>query len=217
MTHQEALDTRAAERYQLDEMTELERHAFESHFFECAACAEDIRAGVLLAEAVRTQAAAETGPVRSFTRPADARPAARRRATVWLPLAAAAALAVVAGYQSLVVIPALRHMSGPQALTPVVLRPVSRGDLPVVAAGQTGLVSLALDVNVAPTGPELIYDVGPEGGATLLTGTAPAPQPGTPLLLVLPANTLTSGRYVLTLRDASDRSVELGAYRFIVQ
>lgn len=216
MTHQEALDSRAAERYQLEEMTELERHDFEAHFFECEACAGDIRAGSLLADAVRGQGAAHGAVVSPFAT-AGVREPARKRTAFLIPLAAAAALALVAGYQGLVVIPGLRELAGPQALTPVVLRPVTRGELLVVPAGQPGLISFALDVNVAPSGPELIYDLGAESGATVLSGMARTPPPGTPLLLVLPANILTSGRYVLTLRDASDRSIELGAYRFSVQ
>lgn len=214
MTHQEALDSRAAERYQLEEMTELERHDFEAHFFECEACAGDIRAGSLLTDAVRSQGAAHGAVASAST---GVREPARKRTAFLIPLAAAAALALVAGYQGLVVIPGLRELAGPQALTPVVLRPVTRGELPVVPAGQPGLISFALDVNAAPSGPELIYDLGAESGATVLSGMARTPPPGTPLLLVLPANILTSGRYVLTLRDASDRSIELGAYRFSVQ
>ena len=37
------MSTMASERYLLEEMSELERHAFEEHFFSCADCAEDMR------------------------------------------------------------------------------------------------------------------------------------------------------------------------------
>ena len=45
MTHADALRTLAAERYLLDEMSEIEKFAFEDHFFDCAECADDVRAG----------------------------------------------------------------------------------------------------------------------------------------------------------------------------
>ena len=45
MTHADALRTLAAERYLLDEMPEIEKFAFEEHFFDCAECADDLRAG----------------------------------------------------------------------------------------------------------------------------------------------------------------------------
>lgn len=226
MTHQEAIETHAAERYQLDEMTELERHAFESHYFECPTCAEGVRVGAALASSIRAHgdflasspAEAPEAPA-VFTRHQPSgqfeqpRP---RRLTSMVALAVAASLALVAGYQSLVVIPELRTAAGPQALSPVTLRPLSRGDLPVVTAGN-GPVALSLDVNTRPTTSELLYDLETAAGVSVLAGSAPVPAPGTPLLLLLPGNTLSTGRYVLTLREASGQSTELGTYRFVVQ
>jgi hypothetical protein len=48
MTHDEAVKDGATERYVLDEMTDEERDAFEEHYFECAVCAEDVRAAITL-------------------------------------------------------------------------------------------------------------------------------------------------------------------------
>src|SRR6185369_6283770 len=108
MDHRHAVETLAMERYLLDEMTGQERDAFEEHFFSCAECAEDARAAGALRDAVaagtgapvarRSGASVVSMPVRS-----------RRLATVVLPWAVAASLAVVAGYQALVVQPALRQ------------------------------------------------------------------------------------------------------------
>lgn len=218
MQHDQAIATHAAERYQLGEMSEAERHAFEAHFFDCPECADDVRAGAWLEAAVRQDAPA--GRVAAFPADSRARPASaggsRRRMAVLIPLAAAAALALVAGYQTLILIPSLRGGMGPQALTPVVLRPLSRGELPVVPAGP-GPVTLALDVNASPGPDGLVYHLQADGGSTVATGPAPAPPPGVPLLLQLPGDTLSAGRYVLTLRDASDPSREIGVYRFSVR
>lgn len=117
MRHQQAVESRAAARYLLDEMSELERHRFEAHYFDCPECAEDVRLGLVLDEVAAHP------------------PAPLSRATsnpLFGPLrmvsyAAAAALVAAFGYQTLFVIPQLRALTGPQALAPVVLRPVSRG------------------------------------------------------------------------------------------
>jgi hypothetical protein len=36
----------------LDEMNEPERDTFETHFFECSECAEDVKMGTLMTEAM---------------------------------------------------------------------------------------------------------------------------------------------------------------------
>ena len=43
MTHQEAVDTLASERYLLDDMSAEDRQTFEDHFFSCDVCADDLR------------------------------------------------------------------------------------------------------------------------------------------------------------------------------
>ena len=53
MTHQQALDGLASERYLLNEMTEVERFEFEEHYFDCAECAEDVRLGEMVRQEAR--------------------------------------------------------------------------------------------------------------------------------------------------------------------
>jgi len=48
LTHEQAVATMACERYLLDELSELERQAFEDHFFTCADCADAVRVGELM-------------------------------------------------------------------------------------------------------------------------------------------------------------------------
>ena len=52
MTHQQAVDRHAVERYLLDEMPEIERYAFEEHLFDCEMCADDVRIGAVMREGV---------------------------------------------------------------------------------------------------------------------------------------------------------------------
>src|SRR5450759_2792195 len=60
MQHQQALGTKASERYLLGEMSEPERFDFEAHYFDCPACADDVRAGVALACGVKAVCAEDS-------------------------------------------------------------------------------------------------------------------------------------------------------------
>lgn len=212
MDHQDAVTTHAAERYLLDEMSEAERDAFEAHYFDCQPCAADVRQGAAMADALRTSDARAT--VVPFVPKAASRP---RPTGQWLSLAAAGLLALVAGYQALVVIPGLRETAGAQALAPVVLRPISRGEAPVVPQPEpNALVSLSMDVNLDPLPAELAYRLMTTDGREILAGTAPVPAPGTPLLLVLPGRMLAAGQYEVELRGAAG-GVDVGRYRFDVR
>jgi len=45
MSHDQAVSSQAAERYVLGELTPGEREAFEGHYFDCAACFEQVETG----------------------------------------------------------------------------------------------------------------------------------------------------------------------------
>lgn len=210
MEHHEAVRTMAAERYLLDEMTGSERDAFEAHYFECATCADVVRTGAALADGVRDGAAAAPAAV----------PAPSRRLMWFAPLGAAAALALVASYQAFVTIPGLRsQLAAPQALLPVAVAPASRGEGTVIPVSRTGgALVLALDVNMDPPPTEqLVYDLRTDAGVAVLSGYAPVPPQGTPLLLLLPGNSLNAGQYAIVVRDSADPNREGGTYRFIVR
>jgi hypothetical protein len=212
MNHTEAVRSSAAERYLLDEMSEVERHAFEDHYFDCAECADDVRAGALMREGVK-DGLLDRPNVRSFAQAAP-QTATRRawRPAAIVPWAAAAAFALIAGYQSLQ--PDLARQLGPQALTPVTLRPSSRGAEPVVPLpADDSAITLAVDVNV-DTG-ELVHDLRTIGGRSLASGRAAAPQAGAPLLLLIPVWTLSPDEhYILTVRGTDGQLVD--EYRFTV-
>src|SRR5262245_46960496 len=110
MDHQEAQATKATERYILGEMSEPERFDFESHYFECEECAEDVRAAHALARGVKAVWTEDPLPERPRAVVASGE-APRRGWRSWLspaalaPSAVAAALAIVAGYQAWYVIP----------------------------------------------------------------------------------------------------------------
>ncbi len=98
MDHSEAANSHAVERYLLREMSESEAESFEMHFFECAACTEELASGAALAENVRAVSAEK--PVRA------AEPARSRLGQWWrrplfaAPAFAAMALAFTVAYQA---------------------------------------------------------------------------------------------------------------------
>jgi len=215
MSHDNAVATMAAERYLLDELTEAERDVFEEHYFTCPECAEDVRAG----EAMRR----ETQDVFRVTReraPLPFRPAARRsfQLTGVLPWAVAAMLVLAVGYQSVVVIPSLRGLSEAQVLSPVVLRPASRGEVPVVRLGSSArFVSLSFDANVDPGVERIHYLIRASGGSVVADGQTSAPVGGSGVLLIVPSSRLERGtQYVAELRNAVDANALIGEYRFTI-
>lgn len=218
MTHDVAIATQAAERYLLEEMSELERHEFEEHYFECEECAADLRAGAhLVASAGLVPSAPAVTP--SPTGGSVVSLPQRRRA--WsagsvAPLAAAALLAMVAGYQAFVTVPSLRSRLAPQLVAPIILTPATRGETPVVSLAGSSPLVLSLDVNLTPTSGELAYDVRRDAGERVATGRTRAPLPGTPLLLLL-ADAPSAGTYVVTLRAADGADTSESVYRFTIR
>jgi hypothetical protein len=216
MTHEQALSTLASERYLLAEMSEEERASFEEHYFGCEECADDVRAAGRLRDGVRAGLAGERASrdnVQDMSHSAawQRRAAGMRRwyQSAAIPWAAAAALAIVAGYQSLVIgpAPALRQ---PVALAPVTLRPASRGAVPQVTLPRdSAVVTLAIDAGVSvgaqagSTSADVPFAIRTQGNAVAASGTVRLPAPGVPLLLLVPRSEIAEpGRYILTIADA---------------
>jgi hypothetical protein len=218
MTHQQALDGLASERYLLDEMAEVERFEFEAHYFDCAECAEDVRLGDMIRQEARWAGKAMAGS------PQEGRPAVVLTSAKWwrrpvtaAPWAVAATLALVVGYQSLVTVPGLRGAVGPQSIEPVMLRGATRGAATTVAVkpGQR-FVALSADLLTTPSSSSLAYEILDANRTTVASGRSAVPASGAPLMLLVPVDELQKeGRYTLTLRDPDQNSV-IGEYEFDV-
>src|ERR1041384_2733434 len=90
MTHEEAVQTKAAERYVLDEMTPQESDAFEEHYFGCPACTADVRDATAIAAVLRAEKGSRSNVV---PRPHPSR-------APWLAAAAMLAVVAVLAYQN---------------------------------------------------------------------------------------------------------------------
>jgi hypothetical protein len=218
MTHQQALDGLASERYLLDEMTEVERFEFEEHYFDCANCAEDVRLGeTIRQEARRAGAATANAPQSGRTAVVLTSPKWWRRPVVAAPWAVAATLALAVSYQSLVTVPGLREAVGPQSVEPVMLRGATRGAATTVAiAPGQRFVALSADLMTTPASSSLSYEVLDANRVAVASGQAGVPSSGAPLMLLVPVDELRqAGRYSLALRD-SDQKTVIGEYEFEV-
>ena len=215
MTHRDAVETMAAERYLLDEMSAVERQTFEEHYFSCTDCAADLQTATAMLEGARAGFAKSTASnVRSIE--AARRPGASWHRSVAVPWAIAATLAMIVGYESLRPMKSPVRSETPFALAPVTLRPESRGTEPVVhIRPEGGPVSLAIEVIDAPQGGELRYKLSRASGDRVASGRAPSPAAGSPLLLLMPAWTVAAPmHYILSVHDAAGDGRLLGEYRF---
>ncbi|HEX6084598.1 MAG TPA: zf-HC2 domain-containing protein [Thermoanaerobaculia bacterium] len=116
MEHTQALEMHAPDRYVLGQLSAAEADAFEEHYFDCPACADDVRLGMSIMEGGRllVQQGAEP-PARAVPMaPVVPIDTGRRRFMKWIPAAAAAAL-LTANLPLL-----MRTQSAIPALSPVV-------------------------------------------------------------------------------------------------
>lgn len=219
MTHETALETMAVERYLLDEMSEVERHRFEEHFFACDDCAESLRIGSRLS---RDAASLFTAPAAGQVLHSPAmerrwRPSWMPSPGVLVPWAAAATLALALGLQ--LARPGGEPFDGdPRVVATVPLRPATRGAVPAVALPPAdGHVALALDVNTGAPGDSVRYEITRVDGDTVRSGDATVPPAGTPMVVLVAAEPLRAGgQFILTLRSGDNANTPPAEYRFNV-
>jgi hypothetical protein len=205
MTHHQAVESMAAERYLLDEMSEIERYRFEEHFFECEECAEAMRLGHLLRTDARELF---TGDVSATAAAASPVRVHGPRWKIAVPWAAAATLALVLGYQSIA--PQSPLPAGDTvAFSPIPLRAASRGETPVIALPDRDTqVPLMLDITVGKPGEAVAYRLTRADGTPLADGAAMVPESGLPLVLNVPVARLRSGGPFVVTVTAPEASGE---------
>lgn len=158
MNHETAIASEAVERYLLEELSAVDRDEFEEHYFDCEQCATAVRTGA----ALKMNGKAVANEAKRPSRPGEVtelrpRPGNRAR-SFWItgiPAAAAAMLAVVFGYQNLVVIPQLTATAfSPRAIGSVhLLHDQARGDRSVIKLDASAATVLALELTALPPQP----------------------------------------------------------------
>jgi hypothetical protein len=224
------------ERYLLGELSGEDRRDFEAHALGCPECAEEVATGSEFIEAARrvlhkrTQefagppvlGAAPTLPRDPWWRrlwPGGARGA-------WIPRLAVVAsvpLAAIVLYQSTVLVPRLqgeiRRRDQPGALSPVTLRPPTRGPKQAVHLDPQDhrLVLAVGPMDVAPGQPLEVGIARGDGTAVLPDFKVAASRlAGEPLQIVLPTAVLGPGEYEVVVRAVREQAppAPLQVWRF---
>ena len=201
MTHNEAVQQMAAERYLLGELTADVRDAFEEHVFECQECALDLRAASAFVDEARVQLPA----LRGAKVKVEAEP--KRDWLAWMrpafAMPAFAALILIIGYQNLETIPGLRRAaSEPQVLPWASVHAGTRGSeaIPVVADREHG-VTLLVDLPQQSVYTAYSFElIDPQGHSAWKSSRAvPGENTNGAISVVVPGQDLHEGSYMMAI------------------
>ena len=208
MDHDAAVRMGASERYATGDMSQTERDDFETHFADCRPCLNDV--WMASAFAANARAVFEDRQARK----PEPEPVGRfgwLRLPTAVPVFAAVALAVVAGYQARVTIPALR---APQQITAAVpLDDATRSAPRAIEEGSP----LYFEIAIAPQpGNEKLWVELTDGsGKTWNGGFLAKPAPGEPLAVLFPGKP-GPGHYSVVVR-AGENGPQLARGEFDIQ
>ena len=209
MDHNEAVRLQAAEKYLLGELPKEQHAAFEEHFFDCPACAEEMKATAAFMEGARQvyrEQVPETVEVKGLV---PASPTARGW-FAWLRPAFAipvfAALLLFIGYQNGVTIPNLKQASpgvviGEGAKSFSLLSADSRGEgtsAPKIAVGAREDFRLEVDM---PGNSSTGYScqIQDESGKVLASFTVSSEEAKNTVTRIIRGGSLKPGRYTIAI------------------
>jgi Putative zinc-finger len=214
MTHQDALQRMAVERYLLGELSGASLDSFEEHLFDCPECTADVKAGLLFIDAARTELRAPVRVAKIETKSAP-------RWTLWFTSPwvlgpALAACLLVLGVQSFVVQPRMKQelarAEAPAVLSPLVLANAgARGDsVPEIVAPEHGAFVISLDVPT--TGGFSSYRgslYAPDGSLMWQTAISPE-QARDAVLLSVPTDRVKEGINTFVVQGSSSQGASGG-------
>jgi hypothetical protein len=223
MQHVEAIRYFASEKYLLDELTPQLREEFEEHFFGCAECARDVRAGSAfidprksaLSEAVSVKAP-EPAPVRRLVGWG-----AWRRPAVVVP--GLAALMVVIGYQNFVAFPRMKaevaQLRDPRVIPSASLISARSDRVPLVVVRPKESFLLFVDITADSRFSSYICELYSPGGKFLWSIPVSAEAAKDTLQLLVPPGDAEPGEYSLAVNGivAGQKETVLARYPFELQ
>jgi putative zinc finger protein len=205
MDHNEAMQQMIVEKYLLDELSPESREEFEAHFFGCRECVEDLRAGAVLVQGIRSGLADRPAEKAAET---PERIGGKSGWLAWLrPALVVPALAIllaVIGYQNLVTYPQLKTAANaPQVLPWASVSVSSRGANAPVITTHPG-EGFLLFVNVPPDGRYSSYlaELRDPGGRVNWSLSIPASSDDSYPVHV-PAAQRVDGTYTLAVQGVS--------------
>ena len=207
MNHGEAIESHASDRYALGMLSAAETDAFEEHYFDCADCADDVRAGMSLLEGGRRLVAERAAPAVAL----DSHPR-RRRFKVWVPAAAAALLLLVnGGFWLRTQRPASAVVADAAFLQPGEVRSGAAGAATLVLAdGEVGQLEADLPPGYQRVEAQILRE-----RERIITAAVPTREDL--VRITLPDPDPGSYELVLSGDDANGSGVDIARYRFTVQ
>ena len=211
MDHEESIQLDAASRYLLGEMSGDDRERFEAHYFECPVCAEEVRAGAIFAENVKSVVAGES--LRSLpnrVRPGVSEEPRTARWKGWLPglrlpMLVPYAACLVVGLFAFDQHRELALLRQPQAVSAHELR-LARGTDTIVVRPDAQRFMLSFDLPEGYTAAYYICEIRSADGALSDMVRHPKPKPGEPLLVELPTRLYAAGKYTMLVHPESSTS-----------
>lgn len=224
MEHTKAVETNATERYLLGEMSGGERDEFEAHYFDCAACAEEVKSGATLIDNAREVFRGEAAVNVASPKPV------RRSSGNWLGffrpaygLIAIAVLAAIVGYQNLVTIPNMRHASQEAATAlpslSLVTAGTRSGEISEIKIEAQSPFGIYVDIPNADAFESFSCNIVSQGGTTKLSIPVSTAQAKDTVQLLVPGGTLGGGSYALVIegRRSDGASQEVARYSFVLK
>lgn len=224
MDHSEAIESNSAEKYLLGELSAEARDEFEEHFFGCAECANDVRAGASLIDNARSVLGKDSSVGEA---PIPAVSPQRFVWSNWFKPAwgfapALAMLLAILAYQNLVTIPSLKHLAQPQTLASYSLVTAgSRGaDSTSILAPKDRPFGLYVDIPANTAYSYYTVGVQTASGDRPIHVQVSAEQAKETVQILIPAGALKAGNAELTIEGHTTKdepTTRVAQYPFVVQ
>ena len=212
MNHDEAIRLMGAEQYLLNELSPELREQFEEHFFECAECANDVRAGALFLEHSKAILAAEAAaPQREI---APSRPETQ---SWWAWLRPAVAVPVFALLLAVIAVQNWPAHRSPQILQAAYINIGSRGgNVPSISTRQDKGFLLRVSMPLAGSYSSYSANIYAPDGKLQWSLQLPYTSEGDSYFIQIPGGHHQEGVYSVAIRGtgADGTGTELGRSSF---
>jgi hypothetical protein len=223
MDHDVVVRQKMTERYLLGELDPDARDEFEEHFFDCAECALDVRAGALFVEQSKVVLAEQSKPVSAGVppKPVPTKPAWFAWLRPGFAAPAMVLLLAVIGYQNLIMYPRLRQaLYSPRLLPFAAINVGTWGSGGRIISAHPG-EGFLLIVRIPPDDSysQYVADLHNPAGRLEWSLTIPASSTQDQWPVHVPGAQREAGSYILIVRGvtAAGESKEVGRDSFELQ
>jgi hypothetical protein len=223
MDHNEAVRLHAVEKYLLGELPKEQHAAYEEHYFDCPACAEELKATVAFMESARQVVRQKSTRMPDAARFVTPRPSTHGWFR-WLfqpafSIPVFAALVLFIAYQNSVTIPNLKQGASQSASAKIVN---SFSFMEIGARGDAALdikvrpdEEFALEVDFPPVASAVSYvgQIQDAAGHTEFTLPVSLEQANSTVHISVPAGSLKPGRYNFVIQAVDSSAGQAGTLR----